>query len=85
MNRKKLKRSLLFLNIAVWIGAARFLPRSGSSGYMWEAGLERLVKSMFHDFPWLDFFAVCGISLCVTNAIYKFIDAIGDREESTPN
>lgn len=83
VNRKKLKRSLGLLNVAVLIAAIGYLPRSPSDGYFWSNEFERLFNRYTHNLPYGQILLVCSISLVVTLAIYVLIDAMDSPNEET--
>ena len=78
VNKAKLKRSLCLLNVAVFIGAATYLPRKFVDTYTWTSEVGRAVKHLLFPFPWTEFIAVCAISILTTCAIYYFVDALSE-------
>jgi len=82
LNRVKLKKSLAFINVAVFVAAVGFLPRKPGS-YFWTSELERFIKRHTHNLPYAQILLVCGISLLVTFAIYFLIDAFCVEEKTS--
>ena len=80
MNRKKLKRSLVLINLAMFIGSVAFIPRN-HLGYSWESEFEQWYKSYLVNVTYKEIIVVCTLSLLVTSAIYFFIDAIYDETD----
>ena len=68
MNRKKLKQSLLLLNLIVLIGLVVFY-QTERGGYVYESEFERIVKKFIVTHRWADIWAIFILSLLGTFSI----------------
>ena len=66
MNRKKLKQSLLLLNLIVLIGLVVFYPTE-AAGYTYSSEFERTVNRFISTRQWADIWAIFIISLLSTS------------------
>ncbi|MGI9448745.1 MAG: hypothetical protein ACR2NI_14090 [Pirellulales bacterium] len=80
MNRKKLKQSLILINLIVLIGLLVFYPTSAGEGYFYSNEFERVINRFVSLRQWPDIWAIFILSLLATSSIYLFITAFNDEK-----
>ena len=79
MNRKKLKQSLVLVNLIVLIGLVAFYPTEGG-GYTYSNEFERFIKSFMTTWQWPDIWTISILSILGTCSIYLFITAFHNEK-----